>query len=557
MAAPLIALLSLNLVQAAQPRASLVIPPTVAQMVMVDAFVTDRKGRPITDLHAEDFELLEDHKRVEITAFDPPSSGPHASAVGRPPAPSSPPTVAALRDQVTLVIYVDRWLLSGRGRRVALDQAYSLAERHLAEGARAVVIADEKGLHPLSPLTADPAAIRAVLTRIQGWATRSPGADDTRGVLDDIKAVLENGPCGCECISEPISLIRGYAFRRMAEVQEAGDRLTFLVNALLGVPGRKALIYVSEGLEERPGIQLYDQLLKICPQAATRDASQIFAAMQEFETSSPLKAVTARANAARVTFYPIDARGLTTLSSADISQPDQRYVPSARNDMVRDANLTALLHLLGEETGGFAMLKGLDPTTAMKRFDADAQGHYLLGFVPGEADGKVHDLTVRLNDKQELKRHPEIRHRRAYLRAELPARRGQRSLATLLFGLEENALGAEVSVERTSEAMARVRVSVPWSALAALPDSVEGARRVQVVISLRSTESSKSPLTVREKDVTLDQASGDPASAGDRREIVVDVPIGEGDYEFAIGVEDVASGSASYLKRRLGEARDE
>jgi hypothetical protein len=366
-----------------------------------------------------------------------------------------------------------------------------------------------------------------------------------------MKAVLENGPCGCECISQPIAMIRGYAFRRMAEVQGARDRLTFLVNALLGVTGRKSLIYVSEGLEGRPGIQLYDQLLKICPEAATRDGSLIFAAMQEFETSPPLKEVAARANAARVTFYPIDARGLTGLSSADITQTDQRFVPSPRNDMVRDANLTALLHLLGEETGGFAMVKGLDPKTAIKRFDADAQGHYLLGFVPGEADGKVHDLTVRLNDKREAKHHPEIRHRRTYLRAELPVRRGQRSLATLLFGLEENALDAQASLERTSKTTARVHVSVPLKALQAWPDANGGDARLQVVISFRSRQSEKSPVTIREKDVTLNLASADPDSLGARREIVVDVPIGAGGYDFAIGVEDMGSGSAAYLRRTL------
>ena len=558
MSSSLFALLSLALSPETQPAQTLTIPPSIAQMVMVDAFVTDRKGRPITDLRAEDFELLEDSRRVAIVAFQPPKDGGAVAPIGSSAA--TPPEKASLapeREPITLVIYVDRWLLSGSGRKRALDQAASLAESHIAQSARVVVIADDKGLRPLTPLTTDPNLVRAALTRIQGWATSAPSVADSRNTLENIKSIIE-GSVNCDCVCllpQLVSVIRTYAFSRVIEVQEASDRLTFLVNALLGVSGRKALIYVSEGLEQRPGIHLYDQLTKICPQALHRDASSIFAPMQEFETSPPLREVVARANAARVTFYPLDARGLQAYSSADITQADQTYVPSARTDMILDANLNNPLQLLGEETGGFAMLRGLDPKAAMKRFDADERGHYIVGFVPGDADGKIHSLRVRLNDKAQAKRNPEIRHRQAYLRAELPVLRGQRSLATLLFDLEENALDAQASVERTGETTARVHVSVPLSALKPTPGTDGKEARVQVVLSFRKAQSEKSPVTVREKDVTFALTPEELTKDGGRREIIVDVPIGPGGYEFAIGVEDIASGSAAHVRRSLGPAQ--
>ncbi len=405
MSPALLSLFGLALLPEPPPQAPLVISPAVAQMVMVDAFVTDRKGRPITTLRIEDFELLEDGKGVEIAAFQPP--GPRGDGPG----------------------------------------------------------------------------------------------------------------------------------------QRGTDRLTLLVNSLLGLTGRKSLVYISEGLEQRPGIHLFDQIPQICPEVLQRDAPQVFAAMQEVETSAPLRDVVARANAARVTFYPVDARGLPTSSSADLSQSDRTYVPTAGNDRVKDASFTAPLHLLAEETGGFALLRGLDPKTAMKRFDADENGHYIIGFVPGEADGKIHRLRVRLKDRAESRHHPDIRHRQAYLRAELPARRGQRSLSALLFGLEENALHADATVERTSPTSALVRVSVPASSLGPWPDAKSTEARVEVVISLRPANRERSAVTVKEKDVTF---SLDPdAAGGNRREVVVDVPVGAGAYEFAIGVEDVATGSST------------
>ena len=562
MSVSLFAILSLVLpAEAQQGPPPLVIKPSVAQMVIVDAYVTDRKGRPISDLRQEDFELFEDNRIAVIASFEPPTAV--AATPGResriqPKNATANP--APEREALTVAIYVDRWLLSGAGRKRALDQAATIAERHLAEGARVVVIAEDKGLRPLTPLTTDFTLVRAALTRIQGWATESPGIAESRNVLEQIESRIELGKaeqCDCVCLlPELVSMVRGYSTFRSIEVQDAANRLAFLVNALGSIPGRKALIYVSEGLEQRPGIQLYDQLGQICPEALHKDASTIYAPMQEFETSTPLREAAARANAARVTFYPIDARGLSTLSGGDVSIANREYVPSAKNDSIKDANLVNQYRLLAEETGGFAMIRGLDPNSAMKRFDADVQGHYILGFVPGDPDGKSHRLRVELNAKAQAKRNAEIRHRQSYFRAEVPARRGQRALSTLLFGLEENALDARVEIQRTSLTAARVQVSVPLSALKPLPGASDGEARVQVVISFRSTQSEQSPVTVREKEVTYSLTAADLRGDGNRRVIVVDVPVGEGAYEFAVGVEDIGSGGAAYLRRPLNAVKE-
>jgi VWFA-related protein len=551
-------LLSLATFAQSQPQgAPITIRPAVAQMVVVDAFVIDRKGRPVTGLTIEDFALLEDERKVTISAFVAPASPPSPSsewAAGRAA------TTIPDRESLTLVLYVDRRLLGPTGRRRALDQAFGIAESHLAQGSRAVVIADDNGLRPLSPITTDPAIIRTALTQIQGWATTSPSLSDARSTLENIKIIIDgNIASGCDCVcSLPQSLqaVRAYAAVRDIEAREVSERLTFLVSALLGISGRKSLIYVSEGLEDRPGLQLFDQLRTICPQAVLRDASSIFAAMQELEIAPILREMTARANAARVTIYPIDARGLVGLSSADVSQIyDRAYVPTAFNDKLREANLQAPLQRLGDETGGFALLNGLDPKAAMKRFNADEAGHYILGFVPGEPDGKVHRLRLRLAGIAQDKRNVEIRHRESYLRAELPARRGQRALSALLFGLEEHALDAQVTIERSSATTVRLQVSVPVRAL----KSVEGAdppqARLFVVVSFRPATGENTAITVREKEVTVNLNGEKAGRDGGRRSFVVEVPVTEGGYEFAVGVEDVTSGSTSYLRRMLEPAK--
>ena len=50
-------------------------------VVNVEVYVTDKKGEPITGLKAEDFEILEDKREVEITNF-------YATREGRPVLPT-------------------------------------------------------------------------------------------------------------------------------------------------------------------------------------------------------------------------------------------------------------------------------------------------------------------------------------------------------------------------------------------------------------------------------------------------------------------------------------
>lgn len=531
---------------------TLTISPSVAQMVIVDAAVTDAKGRPITTLRVEDFELFEDGRPVEIVSFQPPapatSSG-SSSGVSLT-APSDD------REAMTLAIYVDRWLLSSGSRKRALDQAAMLSDLHIARGARVLVVADDHGLRSLTPLTTDPEIVRAALDAVQAWQTTSPGAGEARNVMNDIEATIKLNvemprmDCDCVCVlPELIAMVRAYASARAREAQAAADRLSFVASVVGPLPGRKALLYVSEGLEQRPGVHLYDQLGTICPPALLRNATSIQAAMGEFETSAPLRAAAARANAARVTIYPLDARGLPSFAADGLTADDPAYAPSKRSEMVQNANLTNPLELLGEETGGFALLRGLDPAAAMKRFDAVEQGQYVVGFVPGDADGKIHRLELRLTRKAQARQKAEIKHRLAYLRSVPPDRRAQRAMSTLAFGLEENTLGVEAEAERTSATSARIRVVLLLKALTALPGTEEG--RVRLVVSFRSVGDDKSAPVVREKDVGVSLDARELELEGGLREFVVDIPVGASAHDVVIGVEDVASGAVSYLKRVL------
>src|SRR6516162_7287230 len=61
--------LAVAFAQTPQPTAPETVIRINVNLVQVDAVVTDNKGKPVTDLKAEDFEILQDGKPQAITNF--------------------------------------------------------------------------------------------------------------------------------------------------------------------------------------------------------------------------------------------------------------------------------------------------------------------------------------------------------------------------------------------------------------------------------------------------------------------------------------------------------
>src|SRR5688572_12081442 len=99
-------------------------------VVNVDVLVTDRAGRPVTDLRREDFEVLEDGKRMEVTNFQVLKAGAIASAPLPAPLPASesssspvePEPQLPAEERLHLIVYVDNFNLEPAHRTRVLEQ---------------------------------------------------------------------------------------------------------------------------------------------------------------------------------------------------------------------------------------------------------------------------------------------------------------------------------------------------------------------------------------------------------------------------------------------------
>jgi VWFA-related protein len=538
--------------------------PVEAQIVYVHVAVTDSRGRPVRDLGREDFALYQDGRAVPIVAFRAPSStrvAPGAVVPGAPPA-SNPVPLAAPPEPVTFVAYIDNWNLTTQGRKRVLPGLASFLKEQLAfPGTRAVVVTAGPEARVLSRLTHDVEEILTALRAaerepVRGYVTRS----DARQVIETVESIMRSVPEPCEDIVQMLQVpIHVQARARSREMEQTLARLEAVTQALGTLPGSKALLYVSDGLEQRPAIDLFHQLGDICPAALRRDFSTLFAPMQEYDLSRAFQALGARANAARVTLYPIDGSGLQGYSAGDLSQTDRRFIPSPKTDSIRFANLRAGQSILADETGGTTVFSTNDPREAMGQIAEKLRSEYVLGLAPEHGpEGGVHRLRVELLRKKG--RH--LRYTPSYLHAHRAEAGASRTLAALLVGLEEDTLGAEVSLDPWPAGgdpkvarTAKVRVGLPLARLTAVERADERHGRVRVVIAIWrvGAHAREQPLELREQliDVPLPPTAAAGGSAPGRREFVVEVPLRADHREIGVGIHDANSRLTTYRRLRV------
>lgn len=154
------------------------------------------------------------------------------------------------------------------------------------------------------------------------------------------------------------------------EGTRAIDALRALIRTQAGFPGRKTVLFFSEGLVIPPDQpELLDLLIS-------------------------------EANRANLTFYTLDARGLSTVSNVKLSQQSYRAVRQERGgpDAIH-TDLQANARHLATGTGGFAMDNSNDLRAPLRRLMEDVRSHYEVTYSPVSSnfDGHFRKLAVQVS----------------------------------------------------------------------------------------------------------------------------------------------------------------
>lgn len=389
-----------------------------ATAVLVDVVVRDRRGQPVTDLTAADFELYEDGVLQDIgalTLYTP--EGVRRAPTGAAPAPATPTTAAATArpeleapPEPVIALVFDR--LSPEARAFAHKAALGYVGQAGQIQSLVGVFGIDLSLITYQAYTRDSARLRKAIEDVgvrstaqfesqagkaRELAERSAGSAsglDTLAAGGQAAQQAAQGGAGAGAADAMLADMQ----RRTLETFEMLERdqqgvstsnaLLAVVNGMRAIRGRKSVIFFSEGVA-------------IPANVAAR-----------------FRSVIDTANRANVSIYAMDAAGLRTESTSEetrdsINAAARRTLQRNPTTDVTGAPMTEALERnedmlrrdphsglgqLSDETGGILIRNTNDLTGGFKRIDQDMRNYYMLSYVPknDRLDGKFRNISVKV-----------------------------------------------------------------------------------------------------------------------------------------------------------------
>jgi VWFA-related protein len=358
---------------------SLLVQPLLAQqepviritvnLVQIDAVVTDSKCRHISNLTADDFELLQDGKPQKIAGFNyvaltNPSSvapKPVAAIKGKDAAPILPNTQSKLtlgNVKRTVAFVIDDLGLSFESVAFVRSALKKFIEQQMQPGDLVAIVRTSKGMGALQGFSSDK---RILLTSV----------DKLRWNFMSRVGISSFAPIGTE--TDAADELRNEVFT----VGTLGA-LSNVVQGLREVPGRKSVIVVSENIR-----------------VFSADGSNSRA-------TEAIERLTDLANRSAVVIYTLDPRGLPTLSltAADNTSGKAPHeiaaIPAQRSQEYFESQDG--LDYIARQTGGKFIRDTNDLAGGIKQVMDDSVGYYLVGYIPAEEtfNKNYHKIKLRL-----------------------------------------------------------------------------------------------------------------------------------------------------------------
>ena len=329
-------------------------------LVQLDVVVTDRKGRHVSTLGRDDFEVYQDGRPQPVVAVSyVETDDGWVDTSGLPPLP-----VDALKPEDArrvIAVVVDDLRMSFESIYRARRGIGEFVDRQFQPGDLGMIVTTSgTGVSQLTysakTLKAASSRLRFSLWNVQGASALSPidGVNDFSGTDNFLERTFAES-----------------AIRRIADA----------INAVQKLPGRKSVVLVSEGF------------------------SVFGADLDNTYNRELLQRLVDRSNRAGVVIYAVDPRGLvvTGLTAADNVHGGAARVMSARSAALRDSQ-DGLRFVTGE-TGGFAVVNANDLALGFKRIMADQRGFYLIGYQPeagtlnARSDMQFRTLKIKVKPK--------------------------------------------------------------------------------------------------------------------------------------------------------------
>jgi VWFA-related protein len=335
--------------------------------VEVDASVTDAQGKPVTDLSVSDFEVLEDGRPQNVTAFSIVNLP--VERVEQPlfaPAPIEPDvqTNTASEGRIYVIVLDDLHTTFSSTTRVR-KAVRAFIEQNFGANDRAAVVFTSGGAQEFTNS-------RGLLLQA---ADRFSGRKLRAEALEMAGRTSRFGDSSLRTM-DPLEAERAHNARSTL------DSIRQLSEFMRGVRGRrKAMLLVSEGIS----YDIYNVMGNSSASIITQETRDAIAA----------------ATRANVAIYAIDPRGLGAFD--EIIEVGSTQSENSDASVLRgllDAQRLAQesLRVLANETGGYAAVNRNDFTDAFARVVRENSTYYVLGYYSTNErrDGRFRRLEVRV-----------------------------------------------------------------------------------------------------------------------------------------------------------------
>ncbi len=551
------------------------------EVVNIDVYVTGADGKPVLGLGPDDFELQVDGRRVPISNFYAVELRDDELFVRRggeveaqpllPPLPEDPaeadrlrraPREVAPEQALHVAVYIDNFNLTPFNRNRVLRELRAFIREQLRPEDKVMLASFDPALNLRMPFTnAREELNRALLELEKVSAQRLHRNNERRDLINNVNDVnnemsTEGRPGLAAAERAGHTMGAGASYARTALMAYAGsvrndtnlaiDGLTRVVENLSAAPGRKAVIYVTDGMPMIAG----EDVFYFVEQLYERSVSLI--EMSEYDMSRRFQQLAAGANANRTSFYTIDARGLTVLSQSTVdSQIAGAPGQATLIDQIRLTNLQAPLQLMAEETGGRAVINANRVMPDLLKIADDFRNYYSLGYMPATsvASGRYHSIDVRWKERP---RGASVRYRKGYRDKTVESRMKEGTLSALNLNMQENPLGVRVdslAAKRRPDGNYDVPVviEVAWKELTLIPRDGTHHGRVQLWLAAKderdhATEPHLTELTIAVPADRLGETEGGFWRYG------LEVTLEAGYHDIGVGFRDEFGGRRSFLR---------
>ena len=359
------------------------------------------------------------------------------------------------------------------------------------------------------------------------------------------------GPDACgSFVNQAQPILSSWARSRSAKLEASLAGLTDAVSFLSGLPGIKSLVYLSDGLDLRPGQALSTYASGLCPSASSDFASSI----RLEDHTHRLRELTRHANSNRVTVHAIEATGLRSPGSGSAAAASgPRGGGAGRSSGVFEATQRSVdrqgMELLASQTGGRVVVNRNEFAGDFAAIVEGTRHYYSLAFEPPTGDPgddeRRHAIEVRVEGDSLV-----TRYRRGFTPKSVEQRLAERLEGALNLGITDNPLGVRLgagTVEPGEEGAQRIalHVMVPVESLTFLPDADGTIAEVALKVLARAFDSDV--VALRER---VYRVKGAPGATG-FADLPIVLELQPGRHLTAVAVLDISSRQASFVATAL------